>query len=303
MTITHLRSIAISATDPESLLPFYEQTWGLTNIGRKDDGTILLRANGPEHHVLELVPGDGHSLEGIHLGASTNQFVDELAARLEAAGSTIVHGPAQRPVIEGGGYGVTFLDPENRRVEVSHAVSEHTTQGPEVQDVGPDRLSHIVLNSVDVAGSQAFYVELLGFSVSDTYERDLMIFLRCNAMHHCIVLAPGEWTSLNHVAFEVESTDEVMKSLGRMRAAGFETIWGPGRHGPGGNVFCYFTDPVGNVIEYTAELLQVDESWEPQVWARTPENADVWGTSGGITPEVIKAMSNPPAPQAQESNS
>jgi catechol 2,3-dioxygenase-like lactoylglutathione lyase family enzyme len=295
MTITHLRSIAISAENPEGLLPFYEQTWGLTAVGRTPEGSILLRANGPEHHVLALVPGDGHSLEGIHLGASSAEFVDRLAAEVGRAGAQVVRGPDRRPDIEGGGYGVTFLDPEGRRVEVSHGVTEHDPDGQGLRDYGPDRLSHIVLNSVDVPTSQAFYVDLLGFSVSDTYERDLMIFLRCNSLHHCIVLAPGQWTSLNHVAFEVESADEVMKSLGRMRAAGFETIWGPGRHGPGGNVFCYFTDPVGNVIEYTAELLELDDTWEPQVWARTPENADVWGTSGGITPEVIEAMANPPA--------
>ena len=291
MSITHLRSIAISATDPEALLPFYEQTWGLGTVARTPSGAILLRGNGSEHHVMTLVPGTGRSLAGIALGATSPAFIDELAATLRARGTEIVSGPGPRDAEVGGGYGVTFLDPEGRRVEVSQGLAEQEVRHGVA---GPDRLSHIVLNSVAVPESQAFYVDLLGFSVSDTYERDLMIFLRCNEMHHCIVLAPGEWTSLNHVAFEVATGDEVMKSLGRMRKAGFDTIWGPGRHGPGGNVFCYFTDPVGNVIEYTAELLEVDDGWEPQVWARNPENADIWGTSGGITPEVVKALANAP---------
>lgn len=298
MSITHLRSIAISATDPDDLLPFYEATWGLVQVGRDADGSIMLRANGAEHHVLTLVPGAGHTLEGIGLGADSAAAVDALAELVHSRGTEVVTGPGPRPDEAGGGYGVTFLDPEGRRVEVSHGVAEHAVLH---RDHGPDRLSHIVLNSITVPDSQGFYVDLLGFQVSDTYERDLMIFLRCNELHHCIVLAPGEWTSLNHVAFEVASADEVMKSLGRMRKAGFESIWGPGRHGPGGNVFCYFVDPVGNVIEYTAELLELDESWEPQVWARTAENADVWGTSGGITPEVIAAMTNPPLGAREES--
>lgn len=291
MSITHLRNIAISAADPESLLPFYEQTWGLETVARSEAGEILLRAKGSEHHVLTLVPGAGHTLEGIGLGADSVRSVDELAEALSEAGVKIVDGPGPRPQAAGGGYGVGFLDPEGRRVEVSAGVEEL-----EVLDrpAGPDRLSHIVLNSVSMQESLRFYTDLLGFSVSDSYEDDLMIFLRCNELHHCIVLAPGDWTSLNHVAFEVANGDEVMKSLGRMRKSGFDTIWGPGRHGPGGNVFCYFQDPVGNVIEYTAELLEVDDSWEPHVWARTPDNADIWGTSGGITPHVIAAMSNPP---------
>ena len=152
-----------------------------------------------------------------------------------------------------------------------------------------------MLNSVDMGASKSFYTDVLGFQVSDWYENDQMVFLRCNEMHHCIVLTPGRWTSLNHVAFEVASGDEVMRALGRMRRAGYDSMWGPGRHGPGGNVFCYFVDPAGNVIEYTAELLRLDDAWQAKSWVRNAENADVWGTSGGITPEVIAAMANPPA--------
>jgi len=288
--ITHLRSIAISAEDPRSLLPFYQDTWGLVQVGTTPAGGLLLRANGPEHHVMELSPGTGRSLEKISLGATDADAVDQLAAVLRARDVDVLEGPGQRQDAPGG-CGVSFRDPEGRLLEVTADVPEHDVMQ---RDHGPDRLSHIVLNSIDVAAARAFYTGTLGFEVSDTYENDQMVFLRCNELHHCIVLAPGKWTSLNHVAFEVETGDEVMKSLGRMRKAGFDTIWGPGRHGPGGNVFCYFTDPVGNVIEYTAELLHVDDSWQAQVWERTPENADVWGTSGGITPEVIAAMSNPP---------
>ena len=57
--ITHLRSIAISAEDPSSLLPFYEQTWGLERVAETDAGTIMLRARGAEHHVLQPGPGTG----------------------------------------------------------------------------------------------------------------------------------------------------------------------------------------------------------------------------------------------------
>jgi catechol 2,3-dioxygenase-like lactoylglutathione lyase family enzyme len=293
--ITHLRSIAISAEDPTDLLRFYRDTWGLRPAGTTPDGGIMLRANGSEHHVLTLVPGTGHSMELISLGASSMDDVDVLAERLRASDVTILDGPGPRQG-PGGGYAVTFTDPEGRTLEVSAGIEAAAeADGPVA---GPDRLSHIVLNSVAVADSTKFYTDVLGFTLSDWYEKDQMIFLRCNSLHHCIVLAPGKWTSLNHVAFEVASADEVMKALGRMRKAGVDSIWGPGRHGPGGNVFCYFEDPAGNVIEYTAELLEVGSDWEPREWARSPENADVWGTGGGITPDVIAAMANPPVRRA-----
>ncbi|MER8100853.1 VOC family protein [Kitasatospora sp. NPDC094016] len=289
--ITHLRSIDIAATDPAELLPFYERTWGLEQVPdpTAPDGGIALRARGTEHHVLRLVPGAGRALGRIALGAATPADVDRVAAKAGAAGAAVLTEPGVRA---DGGYTVELSDPEGRVLEVGTGLPEH--REPARRAFGPDRLSHVVLNSPDLDAARTFYTDVLGFTVSDTYENDLMVFLRCNSQHHCVVLAPGEWATLNHVAFEVRDTDEVMRSLGRMRKAGFDTIWGPGRHGPGGNVFCYFQDPVGNVIEYTSDLIEVGPDWQAHAWPRTQENADVWGTSGGITPTVARAMANPP---------
>ena len=290
--VTRLRSIAITAQDPRSLLDFYEDTWGLQQVDATPSGGVRLRARGSEHHVFCLEPGDGHSMERITLAAASVDAVDEVARRANAAGMTIEQEPrlSDDP---GCGYSLVLRDPEGRRVEINTGVAEQT--GPTLRDFGPDRLSHVVLNCTDLAASKDFFLRVLDFRISDTYENDQMVFLTCNDIHHCVVLAPGRWTSLNHVAFEVDSGDEVMRALGRMRRAGHDTIWGPGRHGPGGNVFCYFVDPAGNVIEYTAELIELTDDWEPQAWVRSQENADVWGTSGGITPAVVAAMSNPPA--------
>jgi catechol 2,3-dioxygenase-like lactoylglutathione lyase family enzyme len=290
--VTRLRSISITAQDPRSLLDFYEDTWGLQQVDATPSGGIRLRARGSEHHVFCLEPGDGHSMERITLAAPSVDAVDEVARRARAAGITIEQEP-QLSDDPGCGYSLVLRDPEGRRVEINTGVIERTA--PTSRDFGPDRLSHVVLNCTDLAASKDFFLCVLDFRISDTYENDQMVFLTCNDIHHCVVLAPGRWTSLNHVAFEVDSGDEVMRALGRMRRAGHETIWGPGRHGPGGNVFCYFVDPAGNVIEYTAELIELTSDWEPQAWVRSQENADVWGTSGGITPAVIAAMTNPPA--------
>jgi catechol 2,3-dioxygenase len=56
--------------------------------------------------------------------------------------------------------------------------------------------------------------------------------------------------------------------------------WGVGRHGPGDNVFAYFVDPAGTVIEYTAEVLQIDDSYVakgPTDWVWPPGRTDQWG--------------------------
>ena len=45
-----------------------------------------------------------------------------------------------------------------------------------------------------------------------------------------------------------------------MKKPGFNVEWGIGRHGPGDNVFSYFVEPNGFVVEYTTEVEQVDEA-------------------------------------------
>ena len=67
-----------------------------------------------------------------------------------------------------------------------------------------------------------------------------------------------------------------------MRDNGVPLIWGPGRHGPGNNVFGYFVAPFGGVIEYTSEVNLVDDDYpvgKPEDWTWPPGRIDQWGLS------------------------
>ena len=73
-----------------------------------------------------------------------------------------------------------------------------------------------------------------------------------------------------------------MRGGGRMRDAGYPIEWGVGRHGPGDNAFAYFIGPSDFVIEYTAEVLQVDDTYVvggPDDWKWPPGRVDQWGIS------------------------
>ena len=98
-----------------------------------------------------------------------------------------------------------------------------------------------------------------------------LAFLNCNADHHSVALGDADNDALNHIAFLMPDLESVMRGGGRMKDAGHAIEWGPGRHGPGDNAFNYFIDPVGVVIEYTAEVEQIDDSYR----ARTPDRLEV----------------------------
>jgi catechol 2,3-dioxygenase len=109
-----------------------------------------------------------------------------------------------------------------------------------------------------------------------------MAFMNCDRDHHTIALGDADNDALNHIAFVMPDLDAVMRGAGRMRDAGFGIEWGPGRHGPGNNVFNYFIGPFGEVIEYTAEIEQIDESYGvrgPADWAWPSGRFDAWGIS------------------------
>jgi catechol 2,3-dioxygenase len=142
----------------------------------------------------------------------------------------------------------------------------------------PERLAHVNINSADIEQLSSFYQQVLGFRLTDRSK--LMAFLCCNNDHHAVVLAEAKVHGLNHIAFLMPDLESVMRGSGRMVDHGFPIGWGVGRHGPGDNVFAYFVDPIGVVVEYTAEVLQVDDGYRakgPADWVWPPGRTDQWG--------------------------
>ena len=143
----------------------------------------------------------------------------------------------------------------------------------------PRQIAHVNLNALDFDASLRFFTQTLGFRVID--ENAPLWFLHCDETEHSsIVLAKTNQPTLNHVAFEMPDFDSVMRGMGRMKDNGYPIEWGPGRHGPGNNVFAYFCGPDELPIEYTADVLQIDDSYVPRgsdYWKFPPGRSDHWG--------------------------
>jgi len=145
----------------------------------------------------------------------------------------------------------------------------------------PLQVTHVVINARDREACTRFLIEVLGFRLSD--RTGFMNFIRCDDVHHAIAYAQSGISSLNHIAFEMEDFDAVMRGIGRLKDAGLAPAWGPGRHGPGNNVFGYFVTPFGATVEYTAEVQRVGDDYKvggPEDWKWPPNRMDHWGVSG-----------------------
>ena len=95
-----------------------------------------------------------------------------------------------------------------------------------------NKIGHVALFVTDLERSARFYVEVLGFRVTDVYGDDMMpggaVFLRCNTDHHGIALFPATQdklagAGLHHMAFEVGSLDQVVRARNHLRALMFRS--------------------------------------------------------------------------------
>jgi catechol 2,3-dioxygenase len=272
--VTVLRSVDIGTPNLDLSEHFYTTIWGLDLVTR-EEGVVYLRATGTDHHVLALHRSDRPQILSATFRTASAEDIVTIADKIVQYGAQILSGPCPNEGPDGGTI-LTIREPQGGILRFVHGDRQHAT-GEEVADQ-PLRLAHINLNSTDVDADAAFYEKALGFRLTDRSK--MMAFLRCNRDHHAVVLAESGVNGLNHIAFLVPDWESVMRASGRMIDAGYPIAWGVGRHGPGDNVFAYFIDPVGFVIEYTAEVLQVDDSYRvrgPDEWVWPPGRTDHWG--------------------------
>lgn len=275
--VAALRSVALNVPDLQAAEQFYTQVWHLDVAARTADA-LYLRGTGADHHLLALHQAPGPArIRNVTLRARQRTALDEVARAALAAGGRVLE--AAGPVLEpGGGTAVTVADPDGRIFRLVHGDILHA-DAHEAQD-RPSRLAHAVLNSHDVEATRAFMEQVFDFSLSDRTR--IMAFLRCNSDHHSLALGDTDNDALNHIAFLMPDFESVMRGGGRMRDAGYGIEWGPGRHGPGDNAFNYFVGPFDVVIEYTAEVEQIDDSYQagqPSDWTWPPGRVDQWGIS------------------------
>ncbi|MBS7781561.1 VOC family protein, partial [Acidovorax sp. CCYZU-2555] len=188
------------------------------------------------------------------------------------------------------GRSLALRDADGRRYEVVWGDARRASAEPPPHDQ-PVRLAHAVLNSADLPTTQRFLEQALGFVLADRTR--IMAFMNCDADHHTLAIGDSDNSALNHIAFVVPTLNCVMRGGGRMKDAGHAIQWGPGRHGPGDNAFNYFIDPFGIVIEYTAEVEQIDASYQPggpTDWTWPAGRVDQWGIAAPPSTELKQAQ-------------
>jgi catechol 2,3-dioxygenase-like lactoylglutathione lyase family enzyme len=279
-----LRSVEIELPGRDAAVAFLRDTWGLIDAGRRGP-TAFLRGTGDLPYLLSIAEATAPRVVSITFSGTD----EELAAIRTRVVGTGRPAPARVAAFDepGSAGGFAVAGAEGQTYRFANEVERTATIADPDKPIG---LTHVVLNSLDREACARFAEEALGFRVSDRTR--IMTFVRCNRKHHALAFADAEVAALNHIAFEMADLDAVMRNVGRLRDRGLAPAWGPGRHGPGHNVFAYFLAPFDAVVEYTAEVQEVDESYRvgaPDDWKWPPNRIDHWGLSTRDAPRLAAA--------------
>ena len=143
----------------------------------------------------------------------------------------------------------------------------------------PRTLSHVVYFVPDVAKAEAFYVDRLGFRVSDRF-LGVGPFLRPAGSpdHHALFLiqTPAAMKGVEHFTFHLGGPTEVLLAGKRFTERGHRTFWGPGRHIFGSNWFWYFESPLNCHVEYDADMDLHDDRWKPREAPLTADASQIF---------------------------
>ncbi|WP_068255280.1 VOC family protein [Janibacter corallicola] len=244
-------------------------------LGPGADGKFSTRDGGEQ---LKIVPAPRRQLRELGLAADDEDDLARMAAALRELGAPVdLDGDtllSREPVA---GFTVRARVLPRLEQEPTPATpyngpgrQERSGRAPGVTrtaPVRPRRLGHVVVGTVDLSATMRFFIDGLGFRVSD-YIGDKGAFMRCSTDHHNFLAMAAPVNYLHHTSWQVDDIDDVGRGAQAMLQGNPERhVWGLGRHHAGSNFFWYLKDPAGNFSEYFSDMdcIPEDGVWEPEV--------------------------------------
>jgi catechol-2,3-dioxygenase len=265
----YLHHLELESGDPAALARFYARAM---DMQAEPFGQGFI-ARGPARQML-FSKGRANRLGFAAFACRDAEALEALRAHVQGQGVAIIASPS--PLFDQRAFAVQ--DPEGNRI-VFGLASEPLDP---VRKRGPIHapLQHVTVTSTKMAEIEAFYCDKLGFAVSDRVRNDAgavtTVFLRCNHEHHTVAIFLKSEAGLDHHSYEAGEWATIKDWADHLGAMRIPIVWGPGRHGPGNNLFIFIKDSDGNMIEISAEL-EVVHDRPVKEWKHEPYTLNMWG--------------------------
>jgi hypothetical protein len=228
--------------------------------------------------VLRLAEATGTTAAKLPecLGGITADLADPSGAQVRVVSDTheLPALPAQVPLTVNAGHGVARTN---------------ATQRPPREPARVRRLGHVVLQTTRYRQMLDWYLEHLGLIVSDFLhypgqrERGpVMSFIRCDrgmtpTDHHTLAMTLGPRNRYLHSAYQVADLDALAAGGEYLQDRGYHRSWGIGRHIQGSQIFDYWRDPDGVLVEHFSDGDLFDNAVEPGWAPMTASGLAQWG--------------------------
>jgi catechol 2,3-dioxygenase len=271
----HIGHLAIRASDVDSSATFLGEILGLrrTHVSGQE---IMLSSN-EKHHEIQYIAGPAPGLDHLGLEVEDDADLERLRDRLVAGGVQILSEEPQEPGIA---QAIRAVGPLGLVFELYTRMDREPLSVEHYMPRLSRRLGHVSFAAPDCAELQQFLVEVLDFRVTDMLGRRVA-WLRCDHEHHGVALVnAGTSATMHHYAFQLENWGAIERYCDNLAFLGRRVLWGPGRHGPGRNLYTYLPDPDNTIVEAYADLLEVwdEANYRPIDWTDRGESAlNLWG--------------------------
>jgi catechol 2,3-dioxygenase len=264
----YLHHIALESADPEALAQFYAKVMGSTAVANGDGwscvgpGRRLLTRSGKPKKIMFA----GYAMESAEELDRLRRRLVSTASRFDSGRSSLFEDTA-----------IAISDPDGNRFEFGLPRQESA-----IHVASPEaRLQHLVVASKNIDRLIGFHTQVLGFRLSDRVVDEQGIqrtaFLRSNDEHHTFACFMADENRLDHHSYETADWSRIRDWADRLAAMNIPLQWGPGRHGPGNNLFLFFHDLDGNWVEISAELEIVEPTRPVGTWPHSERTLNTWG--------------------------
>jgi catechol 2,3-dioxygenase len=255
--------------NPTELSNFYKDALGM-EITQQEE---LVICKGPDRCIV-LGEGKTKTLGFAAYACKTSEELAQLSDKISASGGSIEDSPS--PVFDENAFSIN--DPDGNTF-VFGVVPENSNSY--ARKGLPGRLQHVAFASNEPEKLLEFYTQTLGFLLADRVEDDKGVlkasFFNMDAEHHSLAIFAAGEKRLDHHCFEAVDWNYIRDWADYLAQFEIPLQWGPGRHGPGNNLFFMIRDTEGNWLEISAELEIITEDRPTGLWNHEEKTLNSWG--------------------------
>ena len=288
--IRSLSYIGFTSPAAEKWLEFGPEILGLELAGRGPDGAVRLRVDDAAWRIV-VHPGEKNDLAYLGWCVGGPDELEAAITALEKQGFDVEREDRALAALRAVAEVASFTDPFGFRHELSWGLMQQPASfrpgRPMTRFVtGDGGLGHAVLMVPDLKAAEHFFMDVLGFRLSDRIEAGLSLrFFHCNTRHHTLAFAaiPG-MVGMHHLMLEVGSLDDVGQALDLCNSRQIPLAMTLGSHTNDRMTSFYVRTPSGFEIEYGWGGRTVDD---PEAWVVGSYDAQsVWGHKQPAQPLV-----------------